>query len=233
MGGLHTRILQVVCWTSAGGAMILYRPVGLPELVLVYKTGLRKFPPRLPEQPIFYPVLSLSYAKKIARDWNTKGHLFAGYVTELDLNEVYAKSLKVHQVGASQHRELWIAAEALEEFNHQIEGQIRVIAAYFATTFVGLVPEAFSLRGKNAREQLAALWGIYNYSLLDFHAEVTASCDAVFAHYPYWEQILGAQGSNPEIDVETLLPAIRKAWSSAFPEIPLGIQRSRAATGPE
>ena len=43
--------------------MILYRPVGLNELRLIYESGLKAFPPRLPEQPIFYPVLNLEYAR--------------------------------------------------------------------------------------------------------------------------------------------------------------------------
>jgi hypothetical protein len=50
--------------------MILYRPVGQEELGLIYDSGRRVFPPRLPEQPIFYPVLTLAYAKKIALEWN-------------------------------------------------------------------------------------------------------------------------------------------------------------------
>jgi hypothetical protein len=33
---------------------------------------MRAFPPRLPEQPIFYPVTNEEYAKQIAKDWNTK-----------------------------------------------------------------------------------------------------------------------------------------------------------------
>jgi hypothetical protein len=52
--------------------VILYRPVGLAELKLVKASGYREFPPRLPEQPIFYPVLTEAYATQIARDWNTK-----------------------------------------------------------------------------------------------------------------------------------------------------------------
>ena len=51
--------------------MILYRPVGVGELRLIARSVFREFPPRLPEQPIFYPVLTLEYARKIARDWNT------------------------------------------------------------------------------------------------------------------------------------------------------------------
>jgi len=36
----------------------LYRPVGLNELASIWDSGCREFPPRLPEQPIFYPVTS-------------------------------------------------------------------------------------------------------------------------------------------------------------------------------
>ena len=48
----------------------LYRPVGPAELKLVEDSGWTAFPPRLPEQPIFYPVENETYARQIARDWN-------------------------------------------------------------------------------------------------------------------------------------------------------------------
>jgi hypothetical protein len=32
--------------------------------------GFKRFPPRLPEQPFFYPVTNQDYATQIARDWN-------------------------------------------------------------------------------------------------------------------------------------------------------------------
>jgi hypothetical protein len=48
--------------------MPLYRPVGLEELRLIYETDMRAFPPRLPVQPIFYPVTNEEYAKQIAKD---------------------------------------------------------------------------------------------------------------------------------------------------------------------
>ena len=38
---------------------------------LIRATGFSEFPPRLPEQLIFYPVLTEEYAAQIARDWNT------------------------------------------------------------------------------------------------------------------------------------------------------------------
>jgi hypothetical protein len=50
----------------------LYRPVGRKELELIRETRFRSFPPRLPAQPFFYPVLNEEYATQIARDWNTK-----------------------------------------------------------------------------------------------------------------------------------------------------------------
>ena len=38
--------------------MRLYRPVGQAEYDLIVQTGFTAYPPRLPEQPIFYPVLN-------------------------------------------------------------------------------------------------------------------------------------------------------------------------------
>jgi hypothetical protein len=46
----------------------------------VEASGRREWPPRLPEQPIFYPVLDQEYATMIARDWNGK-ESGSGYVT--------------------------------------------------------------------------------------------------------------------------------------------------------
>jgi hypothetical protein len=40
----------------------LYRPTGPEELALVRRSGFRRWPPRLPEQPIFYPVINEQYA---------------------------------------------------------------------------------------------------------------------------------------------------------------------------
>ncbi len=48
----------------------VYRPTGPEELDLVAKSEFRRWPPRLPEQPIFYPVTNEQYAIEIARDWN-------------------------------------------------------------------------------------------------------------------------------------------------------------------
>jgi hypothetical protein len=49
--------------------IVLFRPVDEKELALIRESGNRAFPPRLPEQPIFYPVVQEDYAVQIARDW--------------------------------------------------------------------------------------------------------------------------------------------------------------------
>jgi hypothetical protein len=119
--------------------MILYRPVGLRELELIAASGFRAFPPRLAGQPIFYPVLTPEYAVSIAREWNTKEAAsgFAGFVTEFELEESYARRFEVRQVGAAMHRELWVPAEELAEFNRHITGVIRVADVYYGERFAG------------------------------------------------------------------------------------------------
>ena len=52
--------------------MTLYRPVGEREHALIAASSYTLFPPRLPEQPIFYPVMNEKYARQIARDWNAR-----------------------------------------------------------------------------------------------------------------------------------------------------------------
>lgn len=109
----------------------LYRPVGSEELALICESGFRKFPPRLPEQPIFYPVLNEEYAIQIARDWNARYNADKrGYVTRFQVRTAFLDRYDVQTVGASHHREYWIPAEELEEFNRNIVGEIEVTAEY-------------------------------------------------------------------------------------------------------
>src|SRR3989475_4801478 len=90
----------------------LFRPVGPKELELIRLSGNRAFPPRLPEQPIFYPVLNEDYAVQIARDWNVKA-LGAGYVTRFRVRKEFFGKYPVQTVGNSTHKELWVPAEDL------------------------------------------------------------------------------------------------------------------------
>lgn len=107
----------------------LYRPVGQAELDLIATSGYQAFPPRLPEQPIFYPVLNRPYAEQIARDWNTRDERsgYVGYVTEFDVDADYLGRFEVKKVGGTEHLEYWIPAKELETFNRHIRGAIRVV----------------------------------------------------------------------------------------------------------
>ncbi len=111
--------------------MILYRPVGTAELKLIEKSGYKSFPPRLPEQPIFYPVLNEKYAREIAERWNTADTPdHKGYVTMFEVDDEYCSQFEVQTVGSSYHQELWIPADELENFNNHIIGLIKVTETF-------------------------------------------------------------------------------------------------------
>lgn len=107
----------------------LFRPVGEKELDLIRDSGWRKFPPRLPEQPIFYPVLHEEYASQIASQWNVReGGI--GFVVRFEVESKYLHAFSVQTVGSRVHQEYWIPAEELEEFNDHIVGDIEVIHTF-------------------------------------------------------------------------------------------------------
>ena len=97
--------------------------------MLITDSGMREFPPRLPEQPIFYPVTTFDYAVKIARDWNVPAS-GSGFVTEFNVATEYLASYKVKQAGGREHEEYWIPAEDLPTFNKAIVGHIRVVKSF-------------------------------------------------------------------------------------------------------
>ena len=109
--------------------MILYRPVGQAEYDLIAQSGFTAYPPRLPEQPIFYPVLNERYAREIAEKWNKRyaDSQFTGFLTTFEIDDAYISQFPVQTVGASYHQELWIPAEELENFNHHIIGTISIL----------------------------------------------------------------------------------------------------------
>ena len=111
--------------------VILFRPVGEHELELIRQGDFRRFPPRLPDQPIFYPVLNEAYAVQIARDWNAKYNTpKRGYVTRFQVDSEFLDRYEARTVGNSLHQEYWIPAEDLDEFNRHIVGVIEVIAEF-------------------------------------------------------------------------------------------------------
>lgn len=107
----------------------LWRPTGPNELKLVEEADWEAWPPRLPEQPIFYPVTTEEYAIKIARDWNVPSS-GAGFVTRFEVRKSFLDNYERQLAGGRSHEEYWIPAEDLEAFNDAIVGKIEVVRSF-------------------------------------------------------------------------------------------------------
>ena len=125
--------------------MLLFRPVGINELRLIAESDFCAFPPRLPQQPIFYPVLVREYAVQIARDWNVLESGQVGFVTRFEIDDPFANRYPIQVVGDKRHQELWVPAEELAEFNSHIVGRIEVEAAFTGPGFVGNIDPVTNL----------------------------------------------------------------------------------------
>jgi len=96
---------------------------------LIRAADFKAFPPRLPQQPIFYPVLTEEYAAKIARDWNVPAS-GAGYVTSFAVRRSFLSRYEVHDAGGRRFQEYWIPAEDVASFNGNIVGKIEVVSEF-------------------------------------------------------------------------------------------------------
>ncbi len=199
---------------STGQTRTLYRPVGLRELELILDTGARAFPPRLPEQPIFYPVLNEGYATQIARDWNTPDEAsgFAGFVTAFDADSAFLQRFETKVVGASQHTELWVPADELPEFNRQLRSLIQVGSAFYGERYRGPPPVPTGLKGIELHRQLHMLHAARTYSSFDFVLEVSANWKLVLCNYGFWSACPPTQQGLSEKEAAQTLEAIRRAW---------------------
>ena len=117
--------------TDSTNVIEMFRPVGPKELELLRESGFRRWPPRLPEQPIFYPVTNQKYAAEISEKWNTMDFGY-GAVTRFFVNSTFMANYPVQQVGASYHTEWWVPAEELEALNDNIVGVIEVVQEFGA-----------------------------------------------------------------------------------------------------
>jgi len=118
--------------TLLGDTTTLYRPVGPEELALLQQADFQAWPPRLPGQPIFYPVMNQAYAEQIAKEWNVRDS-GSGYVTRFHVKRTFLKPYAREVFGGKQHEELWIPAEDLEELNNNIVGNIEIIKNFEPT----------------------------------------------------------------------------------------------------
>jgi hypothetical protein len=147
---------------------------------------MREFPPRLIQQPIFYPVVNLEYARQIARDWNAPdtNSGFAGFVTQFEVSSTYLSKFGLRTAGSTIHQEYWIPARELNSLNKAISGLISLEEAFFGDEFTGYIPANHRLKSETAREQFTALSDMLDFA--DFSAEVSANRKAIFLNCLYW-----------------------------------------------
>ncbi|HET7108831.1 MAG TPA: hypothetical protein VFI38_18600 [Candidatus Acidoferrum sp.] len=203
----------------------LFRPVGLQELGLIWDSGMREFPPRLPGQPIFYPVLNVEYARQIARDWNTKdkNSVFSGFVTSFEIDSEFLSNYNTHTVGAKSHTEYWIPAAELPEFNKSIQTLISVREGYFGENYTGQIPADFMLKGKEAAAQFVTLVKLWDYSSFDVSCEVSANRKAVFLNYLFWSQHDFSELGISAPQRESALSHLKAIWEFHGIKVPLPI----------
>ena len=61
-------------------------------------------------------------------------------------------------------------------------------AGFFGESFVGLVPERFNLKGKNAEQQLTVLALSWDSSRMSFVLEIATNRKAVWLNCSFWAQ---------------------------------------------
>lgn len=195
--------------------VMLFRPVGLSELELIFDSNCRRFPPRRPEQPFFYPVLNQAYADQIAREWNAPSphSQFSGYVTEIRVSPTLVSRYETKIVGNSTHAELWIPAEQLAEFNEALLAPIEVTKAYFGQGFAGFMPQRFGLAMLDIDAQLVLLTKLMRESTMDFDLEIGANKKAIFLNFAYWKGSLSRISGTRAEERRMALDAIENSWS--------------------
>ena len=199
----------------------LYRPVGLKELELILLSDARKYPPRLNWQPIFYPVLNFEYARQVAYDWNVNDENsgFCGFVTAVEVESAYLQQFDIQTVGLDIHKELWIPANELENFNNHISGCIQVEAAYYHTgKYIGLIESSKKFKGLQVMQQWFTVKNEFTAGRLSQLIEAEPA--ALQINYPYWKKKLELLGS---IDI-SFIEAFEKSWRHLHPERQLTLQ---------
>lgn len=193
----------------------LYRPVGLEEMILILEVDPHAFPPRKPEQPYFYPVLTEAYAHQIARDWNTKDKAsgYAGFVTKFNLPVNYLQKFEEKTVGESHHKELWVPAETLVDFNSEIVGDIVMITAYYGGQYEGARHE---FRDFAADGMFKFLYELVLKNKHDFRAEMMLSRRAIYVNYAYW--LTQSYDDIPADRHKVFLQYLADTWRERFPD---------------
>lgn len=201
----------------------LYRPVGLYEAKNILDSGLTSFPPRRYGQPIFYPVLNLEYARQIASEWNAPdpGSNYAGFVTEFYIDEQYISKYQEKIVGTPTHRELWVPAEELEEFNRNIKGKIQFVDAFYGEKYFGMVLVDSHPENCSADAQFNKLLCLMKNNRAGLADEIKEQWQAVLLNFNYWILRDYSVASIIAEEKQELLGEVVKIWGECFGDIKL------------
>jgi hypothetical protein len=206
---------------SDEATMILYRPVGLEELCLIYQADMRAFPSLLPQQPDFCAVLGEQDATEVARRLSTETDSRAGFVTRFSLDDPATRDAEQRIVDD----EFELPAEELDELNAHLADHIQVVATFFGEGYVGPVTDALALGGKNATEQFLALLAGVGDSGFYIASNLHRSGEAIFVNFFFWEQHDFTPQRIAPARRDRLLDDLKRVWSTGKPGVPLGIVR--------
>ncbi|MBD3922945.1 hypothetical protein H8B09_29830 [Paenibacillus sp. PR3] len=201
----------------------LFRPVGLTEMKLILDLELKAFPPRLPEQPIFYPVLNKEYAAEIAHEWNTKDKFsgYVGFVTEFTVKCPFIDKYEEQIVGSRTHEELWIPSEELEEMNANIDGRIKLIDVFYGKEYEGITSDSEPFQEKTLMEQLRLWHELCVKDWTDFNQEIREQWKFIFMNYSYWVALDPTLVGLNEKLKNKVLSKMHECWKEHLSDISL------------
>lgn len=197
----------------------MWRPVGPEELELIRGSGV--FPPRLPDQPIFYPVTNRGYACRIAREWNVPAS-GSGYVTEFEVDARALERWPEQLAGGRDCSELWVPAEELPEFSALLVGPIRVVEAY-GTGVILLDGAKMTTKSELMREFARGLaFPGYFGANWDALSECLADLDWLLRperwdlHVTCSTQVLAAAAPADRMIFQQVLQSVAASWAEAI-----------------
>ncbi|MCH1939876.1 hypothetical protein [Holdemania massiliensis] len=111
-------------------------------------------------------------------------------MTEFEIDDNYIKKYESHCVGSEIHKELWIPAEKMPEFNENILGRIQIKRAYYGTEYTGISPNGKSgFKEDNINRQLKLLESTLNYNCMDFSGTVYVEWKLINLNFLYWFKV--------------------------------------------
>jgi hypothetical protein len=190
---------------------------------LMLDGDLKGFPPRLPEQPIFYPVLNKPYADQIARSWNTKDKFsgYVGFVTEFKVESPFIDQFEEQVVGSGMHNELWIPAEQMDEFNQNLVGRIKLVDVFYGDAYKGFDHEGTCFSRRSLVEQFLLWREALTDNPLESRHLMQEYWQMIFVNASFWSKTDLASYNISEQEKADTLAIMKQCWRQLFPDMEL------------